>query len=133
MSYKVSLSTEESYVLADKMKEINNKKLSRRLLAISLRHFGYKIRNISLIIGVSEKTVTNWIKLFLEGGFDQLLGLNYPKNRNSKLAPYQKVIKTYRKENPTAKLEDLHHWLEETHGVKVEYSWLFRYIELHNL
>ena len=44
MSYKIRLSTEEAYILADKMQEIQNKKLSRRLLAISLRHYGYKVR-----------------------------------------------------------------------------------------
>lgn len=133
MSYKVSLTTEESYILADKMKEVKNKKLSRRLLAISLRHFGYKVRDISLIVGVSEKTITSWIKMFLEGGFEQLLGLNYPKKRQSKLEPYQEAIRSFRRKRPGAKLEDLQQWLEEEHGLKVEYSWLFRYIELHKL
>lgn len=133
MSYKVNLSTEESYILADKMKEVKNKKLSRRLLAISLRHFGYKIRDISLIVGVSEKTITNWIKMFLEGGFDQLLGLHYPKSRNSKLEPYQDSIKKYKEKYPDAKLEDIQRWLKTEHEIEVDYSWLFRYIELHKL
>ncbi|MCI4668792.1 MAG: helix-turn-helix domain-containing protein [Bacteroidia bacterium] len=133
MSYKVNLTTEESYILADKMKETQNKKLSRRLLAISLRHFGYKVKDISLIVGVSEKTITSWIKMFLEGGFDQLLGLNYPKERQSMLAPYKEKIRTYRQEKPESKLEDLQKWLEEEHQIKVDYSWLYRYIELHKL
>jgi len=133
MGYKVNLSTEESYILADKMKEINNKKLSRRLLAISLRHFGYKVKDICLIVGVSEKTLTTWIKLFLEGGFDRLLELNYPEKRKSKLTPYEAAIRTYRKEYPNARLEDLQEWLRSEQGVEVEYSWLYRYIERHSL
>lgn len=128
MSYKVSLTTAESYILADKLQEIQNKKLSRRLLAISLRHYGYQVKEISTLIGVSEKTITQWIKLFLDGGFDALLALNYPKRRDSRLAPYEPHIRQFRKEHPKAKLEDLQQWLAETHGVEVEYSWLYRYV-----
>ena len=133
MSYKVNLTTEETYILSDKMKEITDKKRSRRLLAISLRHFGYKIKDISLITGVSEKTVTSWIKMFLDGGFDALIKLDYKPRFNSKLAPYQEAIRQYRNENPDALLADLQLWLKETHDVEVEYSWLYRYIERHQL
>lgn len=133
MSYKIQLSTEETYVLADKMQEVKNKKLSRRLLAISLRHFGYQIKEISLIVGTSEKTVTNWIKLFLEGGFDGLLKLKYQRDKGSKLEPYKTTIEQYFSEHPRAKLADLQAWLAQNHQVKVEYSWLYRYLELHKI
>jgi transposase len=133
MSYKIRLSTEETYILADKMQEIQNKKLSRRLLAISLRHFGYRIKEISLIVGTSEKTVTTWIKLFLEGGFDKLLKLNYQTDKESRLRPYKEAIRQYRLENPKARLLDLQQWLKEKHQVEVEFSWLYRYLQLHGL
>ena len=133
MSYYVRLSTEETYILADKMKEVTNKKLSRRLLAVSLRHFGYKMKDIALIAGVSEKTVTTWIKMFLAGGFDLLLTQNYTKDRNSKLTQYKDAIRDYREANPDCKLADIQQWLLESHGVEVEQSWLFRYIENHKL
>lgn len=133
MSYKLRLTTEETYILADKMKAITQKKLSRRLLAISLRHFGYKVKDISLIIGASEKTITTWIKKFINGGFDELLDMQYPKDRNSKLAPYQDVIRSYRAENSESSLESLQEFLSAEHGVDVEYSWLYRYVTLHEL
>lgn len=133
MSYKIRLTTEETYILADKMQEIQNKKLSRRLLAISLRHFGYQVKEISLVVGASEKTVTNWMKLFLEGGFDKLLQLNYRVDKNSRLQPYQEEIAKWRRENPDAKLASLQDWLMAKHGVEVEYSWLYRYLQLHDL
>jgi transposase len=133
MSYYVKLSTEETYILADKMKEITNKKLSRRLLAVSLRHFGYKMKDIALLTGVSEKTVTTWIKLFLEGGFDLLLAQNYIKDRDSRLTPHKKAIQKLRKDNPDIRLIDIQDWLNEKHGIEVEQSWLYRYIEHHGL
>lgn len=133
MSHKVSLTTEETYLLADYMQEVSNQKMSRRLLAISLRHFGYKIKDIALIIGVSEKSITNWIKLFLKGGFEALLEKHYPKHRNSKLGPYIDQIRQYRQDHPEAKLADLQDWLKEKHNLEVEYSWLYRYIDRHQL
>ena len=115
------------------MQELGEHRDSKRLLAISLRHFGYKVKDIALLTGRSEKTVTNWIKLFLEGGFEQLLAHHYPKDRGSRLSPYKAAIRQYRRNHPRHKLEDLQQWLKEEHGVEVEYSWLFRYIGLHNL
>lgn len=133
VSYKIRLTTEQSYQLADKMNETSSKKLSRRLLAISLRHYGYPIGEIALLVGVSEKTITTWIKSFLAGGFDELLQLNYVKRRNSKLAPYEDEILAYQESNPQARLEDLQQWLKETHEIEVEYSWLYRYLDRHGL
>jgi transposase len=133
MSYKIRLSTEQSYQLADQMNQVSSKKLSRRLLAISLRHYGYPIHDIALLTGVSEKTVTAWIKAFLAGGFEQLLHLQYPKRRDSKLAPHEEAIRAYQAQHPQARIEDLQQWLATEHGLQVEYSWLYRYLERHDL
>lgn len=115
------------------MQQAGGKKQSRRLLAISLRHFGYKIKDISLLTDASEKTVTTWIRLFIDGGFDALTEKRYPKNRDSRLLPYQEEIRRYRKIYPKAKLEDLQQWLKEKFQIEVEYSWLYRYVENHGL
>ncbi|RMG69906.1 MAG: hypothetical protein D6722_09435 [Bacteroidetes bacterium] len=133
MSYKVSLSTEETYLLADYMQAAQTKKQTRRLLAISLRHFGYQVQDIARVVGVSEKTVTTWIKLFLEGGFDALVAFHYPEKRQSQLEPYTEAIRSYQKEHPEATLKDLHAWLAETQQLEIDYSWLYRYVTRHGL
>lgn len=133
MGNKVSLSTEETYILADYMQELGNQKIARRLFAISLRHYGYPIKDIALIIGVSPKSISNWIQLFLTGSFEALLQQHYIRKRNSKLGPYEGVIKSYRAEHPEARLLDLQMHLKEEHGLEVEYSWLYRYIDRHDL
>lgn len=129
MSHKIHLSLEETYQLADRMEQTKNRKLSRRLLAISLRHFGYKVKDIAAITGVSERTVTKWLKLYLEGGLDALLEQHYQKERGSVLAPHQEAIIQYFQDHPTARLEELQQWLKAEKGVEVEYSWLYRYLE----
>ncbi|MEM9984859.1 MAG: helix-turn-helix domain-containing protein [Bacteroidota bacterium] len=133
MSHHIKLSTEESYFLADKMQTVANKKLSRRLLAISLLHYGYSVRQVALLTGVSTKTVSGWLKLFVEEGFDGLLSLHYPKERNSRLQPYQSQIQQFWVDHPDATLQQLQAWLKEKHRLEVEYSWLYRYLELHRL
>lgn len=129
MSHKIHLSLEETYQLADRMERTNNRKLSRRLLAISLRHFGYKVKDIAAIAGVSERTVTKWLKLYLEGGLDALMEQHYPSDRGSVLAPHQEAIIQYMQNHPKARLEELQQWLKAEKGVEVEYSWLYRYLE----
>lgn len=133
MSHKIRLSLEETYLLADKMAQTRNKKLSRRLLAVSLRHFGYKVREISPIVGASERTVSKWLGLYLEGGFDALLAQHYPPDKGSVLQPHQEAIREFWKARPEATLLELQQWLAGERGVEVEYSWLFRYVERHGL
>ncbi|MEO0583034.1 MAG: helix-turn-helix domain-containing protein, partial [Bacteroidota bacterium] len=128
MSYRIKLSLDESYELADRMKVVKNRKQSRRLLALSLRHYGYKVKDIAPIIGTSEKTITQWMKLFIEGGFEGLLKMNYPERRGSKLEAYETAIQQKLIQNPQLKLADLQAWLKESHGLEVEYSWLYRYL-----
>lgn len=133
MKTRVRLTLSQKYELADRLKATQNKKLSKRLLCISLRHYGYKISHISSIQGVSERTVTTWIQLFLEGGFDRLMELRYPRHRSSKLTPYLPAIKTWLAAHPHATLEDLQAHLQEQHGLEVEYSWLYRFLRKREL
>ncbi len=133
MSHKIRLSLEETYLLADKMAQTRNKKLSRRLLAVSLRHFGYKVKEISPIVGASERTVSKWLGLFLEGSFDALLEQHYSPDKGSVLQPHQGAIKAFWQAKPNATLQELQQWLASECGVEVEYSWLFRYLERHGL
>lgn len=133
MSHKIHLTLAETYLLADRMAQTKNKKLNRRLLAVSLRHFGYKIRDIAAVTGVSERTVTKWMKLFLESGIDGLLEQHYPAERGSVLQPHRESIRQYWQDHPDSRLEDLQAWLASEKQVAVEYSWLYRYLERNGL
>lgn len=133
MAYKIRLSTEETYRLADLMQSVKQKRQSRRLLAISLRHYGYKISAIATLTGVSSRSVTHWLKRYTEGGLEALLEFDYPRDRDSRLRPLVPAIVRYWQVHPAAKIKDLQAWLEVEHQVSVEHSWLYRYLELHEL
>ena len=130
MSQKVSLSTEETYILADLMKSITDKRLNRRLLCISLRHYGYRIREISIILGVSERAISGWISRFLAGGFDALLATNYHRVRNSMLNAHRSEIIAYLAAHPEANVRDVQQWLADR-GQVIDHSWLYRWLHLH--
>jgi transposase len=130
---KIVLSTDEAYLLAEKLKETQSRKLSRRLLALSLRHYGYPIGHIARLTGVSARTVSGWLDQYLKGGFEALLALSYPEQRNSRLAGQQGAIRAFFQARPQASIQDLQAWLREEAGVEVEYSWLCRYLARRGL
>ncbi len=131
MAYSIRLTTDQQYQLADLMQTHKDKRQSRRLLAISLRHFGYSIKEIGLLTHVSDRTVSSWMKLFYEGGFDALLELKHKGNPDSKLTAYHSHIKAFFAHQEGASLKALHTHLVEEHQLSVDYSWLTRYMKVH--
>lgn len=133
MKTRIRLTLSQKYELADRLKATNSKKLTKRLLSISLRHYGYKISDIAKIQGVSERTVSSWVQMFLKGGFDQLLSLNYESTKPSRLDPYIDDIKNWRQQNPDKTLEELQQYLKDSFQMEVEYSWLYRFVKKREL
>ncbi len=129
MDPKFTLDTNIAYRLADEMKRATDKKVSRRLLAISLRHFGYPVEEIGRITGVSSRSVTNWLRRFQDQGLDGLMRLDYPTDRGSRLEAHQEAIQAYVIKNPKAKIGEIQQWLSSERGVTVEVSWLYRYVK----
>lgn len=111
------------------MKRATDKKVSRRLLAISLRHFGYPVEEIGRITGVSSRSVTNWLRRFQDQGLEGLMRLDYPTDRGSRLEAHQEAIQAYVIQHPKAKIAEIQQWLSDERGVTVEFSWLYRYVK----
>ena len=111
------------------IKSESNGKILKRLLCIKLHCQGVKNKDISNYLGVSPPTITEWIKLFLKGGFDELTKLNYEHNAHSKLDPYLEKIKKYVSSNIVSNLSEVCHYIETNFGVKVDSSWLGRYLK----
>jgi len=133
MKSRIRLTLSQKYELADRLRLAENKKVSKRLLAISLRHYGYKIADIAKIQDVSERTVRSWIRLFQEGGFDKLTQLRYDGDRHSRLQPYLGHIRRWKHAHPQGSLLELQQYLKEEHGLEVEYSWLYRWLRKRGL
>ena len=116
MSYKIHLTQEELNELKSRMKKENRTKLYIRLLAIDLKNNGEKNKKISQILGVSTGTITNWFKLFLQGGFEGLCHLKY-KPRLSSLEPFKNDVEAFLENQTISRIAYLQDYMKEKHGL----------------
>ncbi len=108
-------------------------KIYKRLQCLNLKKRGYNHDQISSILGVSQNTITEWLKLFMEHGFEGLSTLCYEGRRISKLEPYRNKIKEHIEKEMVPTLGALQHWLKEKFEVEVEQSWLSRWLKKNSI
>ena len=131
--YKIKLEESEREVLNKLIKTESNGKILKRLLGIKMHCQGAKNQEICSYLGISLTTITDWIKLYIEGGFDRLTKLNYEHNSRSKLRPHLDDIKKYISTNIVSNLSEVCHYIETEFGVKVDPSWLSRYLKKNSV
>jgi transposase len=90
MIYRVELNAAELKELHKRKGKEDNIKVYRRLECIQLKQAGTDNRSIAAFLLVNPNTVTEWIKLFLNEGFDGLCTLHYEGRRISKLEATRK-------------------------------------------
>jgi len=133
--YKISLSTTEKELFKLKIKESENSWLVTRYQSILMRNDGIKTEQIADYISRDVNTITNWVKKYLSGGIQELEKFNLEDRRQSKLAPLKAEIEDYidNQETTVDSMKELSHWLEETHEVKIEKSWLRRWCKKNSI
>ena len=124
--YQIKLNADE----LRKIKQLRDKEKSirvqRRLQAIELANKGQSHREIAAIVNVCADTVTNWIKLYEDGGLDEFCKLQFTGKRESKINDYVDQIKQDVKDNTIATLGELQAWINDKYSIEMEQSWLFR-------
>lgn len=131
--YNIEFTDKVLVELEHRLTSTRDTKIYRRLLCIKLKHLSYNHSQIKDILGVSPTMITEWLKLFMEHGFEGLCTLQYEGRRISKLEPYKKKIKKHIEEEMVPTLGALQYWLKETLGVEVEQSWLSRWLKKNSL
>ena len=100
MTQEINLEEAQQIELKERLKNERDNKIWRRLKCIDLKQEGYKHKDIAKILDVTIDTITDWLFLFNEGGFDELCKLNYESRRISMLEKYKEEIeKKIDKEN----------------------------------
>lgn len=125
--YKINLTNKEKKGLKLRKKKEKNNKILKRLQCVDLKNKKFSNNKIADILDITNDTVTIWIKLFLEQGFDGLCKLHYEGRRPSQLDPYQKKIKAYVKTHNVSKAVELQDWLKNKYNITIEHSWFTRY------
>ncbi len=116
MKYEIFLTTEELKKLKELKRKFKDKRIFKRLHCIELKNVGMVNRRIAKSLGISERTVITWYKMFIEGGFDKLCRFNY-KPRKSYLEEYSDKIEEYINEENISSSNKLQKILLERLGV----------------
>lgn len=115
--------------LEERLKKERNIKIYKRLQCLDFKKRGYNHGQISDILRVSLDTITTWIKLFKEQSFEGFCKLRYEGRRISKLEAHKKDIQEYVEKEMVQTLGTLQQWLEKKFELKVERSWLSRWLK----
>lgn len=125
--YKIELTNLERTALQDKIVQSTNPWLTKRYQTILMRADGLSNTQIVAYVCKDENTITNWVKLYKEGGIEKLSTLNLEGRHQSKLEEYADQISAYVDQTEVTSMKQLSNWLLQTHQVKVEESWLRRW------
>ena len=130
---KLKLTKEEEKELEELKKTEKRVKIHRRLKFIEMKSLGVKNKNIAPILDVCKDTLTDWTKLFAEGGFQSLCNLNYEGRRKSVLDDKKEEIRKYVNNNSVDKLSKIQDWLKKEFSIEIEHSWLSRYLKKNSI
>ncbi len=66
------VSAESAEEIREYRRKVKNKYTDRRLYAVQLRGEGYRNKDIAEKLNADPRQVSEWVRLFLEGGIDAL-------------------------------------------------------------
>lgn len=91
--------------------------VQKRLHAIYLRVIGKKYNEIAQIVGCSEASVGNWIRIFRNKGLEELKKVDMARPQ-SKLSLHQQTIEDYFRKNPPASIREAIVKIKELTGIE---------------
>lgn len=124
--YKIKLSKSEQVKLNKRRKKEKNKAISDRLQCIYLAAKGKGNKEIADTLAINKNSATNWIKIYLEKGLNELCRPEDFNRRSAKIDDYVEKIKQDIKKNTISTLSELQDWVKEKYFLQIELSWLFR-------
>ncbi len=124
--YKINFSKTNLAAIKKGKREEKDKKILRRLYCLELKAKGISHKEIADSIGVSQDTVTSWVKLYIQKGLNELCKpINYDR-RSSRIDPHIQEIKTLVRDQAIATLAELRNLLKNDFDIAIEESWLSR-------
>lgn len=123
---KITISKSDLKEIKFRKKKEKDKKIYRRLQFLHLKHKNKTNKEIADILGVCADTITDWIRIYLNEGLDNLCQpINYD-NRSAKIDNYIIKIKQDIEDNTISTLSELQDWIKKKYSLEIEQSWLFR-------
>ena len=133
MTQKIELNELQERELNKRLQRERDSKIWRRLKCIDLKQKGHKHKEIAKFLDVTIDTITDWLFLFNEGGFEELCKLNYDGRRVSMLEKHKKKIKEKIDKDVIPTVKFLQHWLKKEFAIEIEHSWLSRWLKKNKI
>lgn len=127
MSYIIKLTRDGQQDLESRMSTTKDKRIYIRLLTVKLRSERKKNYEIAEVLNVSTSTITNWIVLYLEGGFEGLCQLKYPPGKSS-LDPVKGELLKFISEN-NVNCREIRDYLKSAHKIDLASDTIRKYIK----
>lgn len=129
----IKLTKEEQKELEKVKKTEKSNKIYRRYLYLEMSNSGMTNLKISKFLGVCKDTLTDWKRIYEEGGLDGLSQLKYEGRRESKLKKHEQAIREKIEKDQVSSLKELQSFILETCKESVEQSWLSRYCKKNSI
>ncbi len=114
---RVQVSEKEYEELVMAEKTVKSAKILRRVHAFKLMHLEWKYVEIAKFLGVTNDTITDWVKIHRSGGISGLLDLHY-KGRKSLLSKKQiQILKKESKNGSFKTAKQAKKFIEDNFGV----------------
>lgn len=124
--YEIKLSKTELAHIHTMKKRAKDKRIFRRLQALTLKAKGRPHQEIADTAGVSVDTVTDWLRIYLDKGLDELCRpIDYDR-RSSAIDPHIGKVKQLVEERLVSNLAELQSLLRREFHLDLEASWLSR-------
>lgn len=105
-----------------------HRRVQQRMDVLWLKSNGIPHNKIVTLSGVSVNTVTEYLKMYNEGGIEKLKEINFNKPK-SELVKYTSTIEAYFKEHPPASIKEAMGKIEELTGLKRSESQVRKFLK----
>jgi transposase len=124
--YRVRLNDAQHLELNRRAHELGVKPRTRdRLEMVRLAAAGWSIPQIAVHLGICEKRVRHWIKVFLQHGFDALPDRPHPGQQSSLTPAMEEAIRQeLRRTAQTWSAQQIADWVAEQYGVRLTPEYL---------
>jgi transposase len=130
--YQIKLTEKELEKVRNELNSEHDQRIWKRLRTLWLRSREVSSKEISKILGVTPRTISNWMKLYTESGLSGLTQLKH-KGSTSILSPYTEEINQLTKEYQIPTLSVLQEQISDKFGVEIGETGLYKWCKKNSI
>lgn len=121
---KINLTESELAEIRNTEQQVRKTQLLKRLQCLKLKNEGWKHDKLSEFFGVTQNTISNWLKAYKTGGVKALLKWDYKGKVSILTTADQERIKARHKEKPFNTAKEVKDFIEREFGIEWHLHWV---------